>query len=103
MDQAEKMMRIVAPNLYNQIVTILEEDNIHPYDIEANVIEETSGFKVVIRFGEGFTQERSEVFSYKSIEDMDTEITEFIHSISEECKQVMVSDYFKMMKMYTLL
>ncbi|MBP2258534.1 hypothetical protein [Virgibacillus alimentarius] len=96
---SERMMRIVSPNLYNHVTAELEKMNIHSYDIEANVIEEDSGLQVIVRFGEGFTQERSQLFSYDTVTALDKDIDTFIKSIGEDCKQIMIADYFKMMKM----
>ncbi len=95
----EKTLRIVSPKLYNHIITLLAEHHIHPYDITANVIEETSGLQLIIRFGEDFAHAKSESFSFKQIENPDDSITAFIDSIGEEAKEAMVADYFKMMKM----
>lgn len=95
----EKPLRVVLPKLYNYLVKELESFHVHAYDIQANAVEKDSGYQIMIHYGEGFSQLESQFFFYKSINNLDESITEYIGTIGEKCKQVMVADYFKMMKM----
>ncbi|WP_404452293.1 hypothetical protein LG329_18285 [Virgibacillus necropolis] len=95
----ERSIRAIAPELYANIISELENAHIHPYDIQANAVKEDGGYKLIIRFGEDFAHTESEFFSFQSIERMDTDLTEFVKKIGEACKQVMIQDYYKMMKM----
>ncbi|QKY69154.1 hypothetical protein [Lentibacillus sp. CBA3610] len=95
----EQPMRIILPNLYNEITKQLEEQhNIHPYDIQAKAVTEDSGYQVIIYFGDGFSHRKSKHFSSEAIEKMDTDESGFIEELGDACKEVMIADYFKMMR-----
>lgn len=95
----QRALRAVSPKLFRYISETLEEGNIHPYDIQASSVEKEDGLQVFIQYGDNFTQSKSAYFSYQSIEKLDKEIETFIKEIAEACKQTMIADYFKMMKM----
>lgn len=95
----EQSLRVILPELYNFVTDELERlHNIHPYDIQIYTIEETTGYQLIFYFGEGYSHQDSHSFSKNSIEKMDKEITDFIEIFGESCKEVMIADYFKMMK-----
>ena len=98
-EEKQKALRVVSPKLFNYITKILEEANIHPYDIQASSIKTKNGLQVFIQYGENFTQSQSAYFSFKSVEMLDDEIFHFVKEIAESCKETMIADYFKMMKM----
>jgi hypothetical protein len=92
-------MRIILPKLYQAITNKLEEQhNIHPYDIQAKVQTDTSGYQVIVYFGDGFAHKESHYFSNEAIENMNHNVIEFIEKIGDACKEVMIADYFKMMR-----
>lgn len=97
--EQEVSLRIVLPDLYKDIVDKLKEQHIHAYDIQASAVKKENGFEVFIRFGEGFTQKQSQYFTYEAIEKTDQAITNFVEGIGKACKEIMIADYFKMMKM----
>lgn len=92
-------LRAVSPQLYNYITEILEESNIHQYDFEASTIEIDNGLQVFIQYGENFSQSQSAFFTFTEINQLDEKIKSFVEEIAEACKEVMIADYFKMMKM----
>ncbi|MGY0691712.1 hypothetical protein ACW2QC_02825 [Virgibacillus sp. FSP13] len=94
----EQPIRILFPKLYEYIETELENLHVHPYDIQANIAEEGSEYRILIHFGDGFAHTKSQLFTLEAINQLDTQITEFIKELGEKCKEVMIADYFKMMK-----
>ncbi|WP_164668821.1 hypothetical protein [Virgibacillus doumboii] len=95
----EQPLRVVLPELYTFVTEGLEDlHNIHPYDIQLYGVEEETGYQLIFYFGEGYSHQESIFFSHSSIEKKDSEITDFVEKFGESCKEVMIADYFKMMK-----
>lgn len=95
----ERFLRVILPNLYNFLMEELEKHyNIHPYDIQAHAIKESEQYQLIFYFGDGFAHQKTKSFSNEAIEKMSTEITDFAKELGEACKEVMIADYFKMMK-----
>ncbi|WP_010530761.1 hypothetical protein [Lentibacillus jeotgali] len=95
----EQPMRVILPDLYKEITTNLEErHNIHKYDIQAHAAKTPSGYEAIIYFGDSYAHMESQYFSNQSIKNMNHEIMEFIERVGNACKEVMIADYFKMMR-----
>ncbi|ALX47904.1 hypothetical protein [Lentibacillus amyloliquefaciens] len=95
----EKPMRVILPDLHHEITKQLEEQhNIHPYDIQTKVTESNSGYQVTIYFGDSFAHRESQHFSSEAIENKDPVLSEFVEKIGDTCKEVMIADYYKMMR-----
>lgn len=93
-------LRVILPNLYNYMTAELESRfNLHPYDFQVSAMKEVGGYNIIIQFGDGFAHNHTEFFSYETIQKTDSEIDKVIEKIGESCKEVMIADYFKMMKM----
>lgn len=95
----QQALRAVSPKLYNYITEILEESNIHPYDIQTSTIKTDEGLQVFVQYGENFKQSQSSFFSFETINNLDSQINDFTKEIADACKKAMIADYFKMMKM----
>lgn len=95
----QKELRAVSPKLFRYISETLEVSNIHPYDIQATAVEKEDGLQVFIQYGNNFNHSKSDYFTHQAIEKRNEEIDAFIKVIAEACKQTMIADYFKMMKM----
>ncbi|RYG71840.1 hypothetical protein EU245_12840 [Lentibacillus lipolyticus] len=92
-------LRIILPELYSFITTKLEEHyNIHPYDIQVYAAKETSGYKLIFYYGDGYARQKTQSFTDKVLKNFDTELLEFIEAVGESCKEVMIADYYRMMK-----
>ncbi|TMN23684.1 hypothetical protein FH966_12865 [Lentibacillus cibarius] len=95
----KRTLRIILPELYNFITTKLEElYNIHPYDIQVYAVKEASGYKLFLYYGDGYAHQKSQSFTDEALQNFDTELLEFIESVGESCKEVMIADYYRMMK-----
>ncbi|ASK62637.1 hypothetical protein CFK37_10980 [Virgibacillus phasianinus] len=99
MTQGEQSIRAIAPDLYRYIVNELETIHIHPYDVQANGIKKENGIQLICRFGEEYTHVKSEFFPFEAIGRLDKKLEDFINQLGEECKQSMIADYYKMLKM----
>lgn len=97
--EKEWILRAVSPELFEHITAELEKSNIHPNDIQANAIKKDDGLDVTVRFGDNFGQTRSQFFAYADINSNHESINTFANDIAEACREVMIADYFKMMKM----
>lgn len=95
----EQPIRMVFPELYDFLNTELEKLHIHSYDYQATIAEKKDGYEIFLRFGEGFTQTLSRFFGYEVIEEKGQDLLDFIQLMGESCKNILVADYFKMMKM----
>ncbi|SFD77437.1 hypothetical protein SAMN05216238_10429 [Lentibacillus persicus] len=95
----EKPMRVILPQLHHQIAEQLEEQhNIHPYDIQTKVIPVDAGYEVIVYFGDSFAHREAAYFSVEAIEKNGGELSGFIEKIGDTCKEVMIADYYKMMR-----
>ncbi|MGM8364955.1 hypothetical protein ACLIBG_05650 [Virgibacillus sp. W0181] len=94
-----KGLRVIDPKLFRYIVNKLNDShNIHSYDIEALAVKEASGLTITLRYGENYAQSKEAFFSFEIINNRSEELNAFIQEAADECKEVMVADYFKMMK-----
>lgn len=94
----EKPMRMVAPALYQQLVSIFDEFHIHPYDIKANVKQKKEGLEILLRYGETFSKGQSRYFRQQDIEEQNSTVKSFFKETAESCKETLIADYYKMMK-----
>lgn len=95
--QQMKSLRISSPKLYHYIISGLEAFNIHSYDVLLEGIKEKTGIRVVLHYGQNFTQNKMAIFSFKTIEEHGNDLKEFINEVSADCKKTMIDDYFNQM------
>ncbi|MBY7142031.1 hypothetical protein KFZ56_02785 [Virgibacillus sp. NKC19-3] len=97
--QKRKFLRVLSPDLYRYITDKFEElHNIHAYDIQADAIKEETGLHLRLQFGDQFAHQEERFFTFDAIEERSTELEEFVKSTADKCQEVMIADYFKMMK-----
>ena len=92
-----KSLRMVSPELYHQIISALEEFNIHSYDILLKAVKKKTGIQVILYYGQNFTRNQTAFFSFKTIKEQGDDLTEFINIVSDDCKKTMIDDYFNKM------
>jgi len=95
----EKMLRFAAPNLYKKMVETFLAYNIHSYDIYATVVKQEKGFELTLRFSESFSQAVTGFVSFEQAENPDEEVTSFFKETAEKCKNQLISDYYRMIKL----
>lgn len=93
----EKPLRIISPDLYNFIISEFKNYNIHSYDLLVNGTKKEKGIEITLRFGERFDRKQTKLFTFKTLEERDDELTEFIKDTVEICKKAMIDDYFERM------
>lgn len=94
-----KPLQIIDPKLYRYIVEELNDrHNIHSYDTEILATKEDSGLTIIIKYGENFTHSKEELFIYETLKNRGDDFIKFVHEVADECKEVMIAEYFKMMK-----
>ncbi|MEH7225140.1 hypothetical protein V7112_15120 [Bacillus sp. JJ1566] len=95
----EKLLRFAAPNLYQKMVDTFFEYNIHSYDIYATVVKQEEGYDLTLRFSQSFSQSVTAFISFEQANDPDEEIASFFKETAEKCKNQLISDYYKMIKL----
>lgn len=94
-----KPLRVIDPKLYKFIVDELNRrHNIHSYDIEILAKKIDSGLTMTFKYGEDYAQSKEIFFDFKTLHDRSSKLTDFVHELADECKSVMIKDYFKMVK-----
>ncbi|MFS0862905.1 hypothetical protein [Fredinandcohnia sp. 179-A 10B2 NHS] len=94
----EKLLRFAAPSLYQKMVDVFSKYNIHSYDIHATVVKQTDGYEVKLRFSQSFSQTVSTFVSFEQATEPDEEVATFFKETAETCKNQLISDYYKMIK-----
>lgn len=96
----EQPLRLVLPICYQHLLDQFTLYHLHPYDMKASVISENGGFAIMLRYGEGLTQYKKQLFEQEALENLtsESEQTQFYKESAEICKKAMIADYYKMMK-----
>ena len=98
-EKSTRPLEIVDSTTYRYIIEALyEKQNIHSYDVEILAREEDTGLMIILKFGENFSHSKKAFFQYETLKKLDEDFVKFIDDVTEECKKVMVAEYFKMMK-----
>jgi len=95
----EKPLRLVKPGSYALLIKELESFHLHSYDMKASAIEEGDGITIVVRFGEQLNHAMKQFFTHETIQNADSLMTDFFRKVAEACKQALIADYYKMMKL----
>ncbi|WP_453991753.1 hypothetical protein [Bacillus nitroreducens] len=95
----EKLLRFVAPALYQKMVETFLAHNIHSYDIYATVVKQENGYELTLRFSQSFSQSVTTFVSFEQAKNPDAEIETFFKETAEKCKNQLISDYYKMIKL----
>lgn len=95
----EKLLRFVAPTLYEKMVEVFAAQNIHSYDIYATVVKQEGGYELSLRFSQSFSQSVTTFISFDQAKDPDEETLVFFKETAEKCKNQLISDYYKMIKL----
>jgi hypothetical protein len=94
----EKLMRFAAPALYEKMVEAFEDLHIHPYEIHATVIKNENGMDVCLRFSADYSQSITNHFDNEQVMQPDEEVNLFFQNAANQCKALLIADYYKMMK-----
>ncbi|WP_258000390.1 hypothetical protein [Bacillus sp. Marseille-P3661] len=94
----EKLLRFAAPNLYQKMVEVFSNYNIHSYDIYSTVVKQEQGFEVKLRYSRSFSQSVTVFVTFEQAMKPDEEVIQFFKETAETCKNQLISDYFKMVR-----
>lgn len=98
MQENQKSLRAVSPKLYRLIMAGLEDEyHIQPYDVQAEAVKKDTGFQVILRFGEQFTENQEQFFSFEAVSEKSDQVKEFVQTAGDACKQVLIEDYYRIM------
>ncbi|WP_102275261.1 hypothetical protein [Cytobacillus massiliigabonensis] len=97
--QKEESIRIAAPILYRRMIETFEKYNIHPYDAHGTVIKTQDCLEITIRHSNSFTEIARTEISFEQALQPDEKLTCFFEQAAEKCKNQLITDYFKMIKL----
>lgn len=98
MTKKEIPLRFYNTDLYQILLNQLTHFHIHPHDMEASVQRKESKYTVILRFGEEFSHEQTKDFIDEDFIHGKENIIEFFFISAKQCKEVMIGDYYQMMK-----
>ncbi|MHC0037840.1 hypothetical protein [Pseudoneobacillus sp. C159] len=94
-----KLLRYAASALYERMVEVFSQHNIHSYDVHSTVSKQKDGFEVCLRFSTNFAEKMSTRFTEDQVKSPDEDVTEFFNEAAEKCKSQLIVDYYKMIKL----
>ncbi|KOP82758.1 hypothetical protein AMS60_09905 [Bacillus sp. FJAT-21945] len=97
--QKEESLRIAAPNVYRRMIETFEKYNIHPYDAHGTVIKTQEGLEITLRLSNHFNEIAKTEISFEQAQRPDKELSCFFEQAAEKCKNQLITDYFKMIKL----
>ncbi|MDQ0229964.1 hypothetical protein [Metabacillus malikii] len=96
----ERLLRFAAPALYKKMVEVFSKKNIHPYDIYATAKDRVDGLTLTISLSQSLSAKPiSADFSFDQANNPDERVETFFQETVETCKQQLISEYFKMIKL----
>jgi hypothetical protein len=95
----EKLLRYAAPALYQRMIEVFSQHNIHSYDVHSTVIKKELGYEVSLRFSANFAEKISSFFTNEQAAQPDEEVTQFFNETAKKCKSQLIADYYKMIKL----
>lgn len=94
----ERPLRFVDRELYQLLLDECESKHVHSYDIKASAIADKLGVTLILRFGDDLNHCKETFFTHQSIRQKDIEVRTYLQMVTEECKEVIIRDYYKMLK-----
>lgn len=91
-------LRSYSKLLYEVMKEELLVSNIHSYDVRPFVDEVSEGVHIHLFYGEDYAHESKGLFTAEQVNQIDEEVKQFFNEIGKKCQEVMIADYFKMMK-----
>ncbi|MCM2532024.1 hypothetical protein NDK43_05995 [Neobacillus pocheonensis] len=95
----ERLLRFAAPALYQRMVETFSTFHIHPYDVQATIFKNESGFDVTLRFSNDFSQTVTIDLKNEQVAQPDEDVTRFFEEAAAKCKSTLIADYYKMIKL----
>lgn len=95
----EGSLRVEAPAVYDRMIETFSRYNIHPYDAQGAVIKKEEGIEIVLKFSNGFSKTVQTHISADQAKNPDDEVTLFFERAADECKNQLIADYYKMIKL----
>ena len=94
----EKLLRFIAPGFYSKMVDTFSAYHIHPYDVHATAIKREDGLEVSLTFSSDFSQSVTKHFTNEQAIHPDEEVIQFFQEAADQCKSILIANYYKMMK-----
>jgi hypothetical protein len=95
----EKLLRFAAPALHKKMCETFSTYNIHPYDVQGTVVKKEKGFDLTLRFSANYSKSESTHISFEQAANPDEAVVRFFEETAEKCKSMLISDYYKMIKL----
>lgn len=94
----QKPLRVVAPALYKQMIKVLDEVQIHPYDVDASAVKQRKEVQIILQYGDKYTQTDHLTVTDAVATKPNDETERFFQEAAERIKKQLIADYFKMVK-----
>lgn len=94
----EKPLRFIEPDLYQLLLAELQRKHLHSYDMKASAIKDQTGVTLILRYGDELHSSKQAYFSYEAIRQRAEELIDYLDKVTEECKETIIRDYYKMLK-----
>jgi len=91
-------LRFAAPKLYEQLISVMEDFHMHPYDIDATASETDDKLHIQIRYGESYTNMETFRIDPDDAQCAGDQSKEFFQTVMKQCRKQWIADYYKMMK-----
>jgi hypothetical protein len=90
-------LRFVKPEYYRMLLRELEVYHLHPFDVHASAIAAEDELTIVIRYGDRAVWKCQSLLG-EDANAAEGAIADFFRETAEDCKNTLIADYYKMMK-----
>ncbi|WNS73570.1 hypothetical protein RRV45_11610 [Bacillus sp. DTU_2020_1000418_1_SI_GHA_SEK_038] len=97
--EREQSLRFAAPHVYQTMVDSFKKFNIHPYDAIGTIKPAKNGYDITIKSANHFSEIATITISKEQALVPDTETENLFQEAAEKCKSLLISDYYKMIKL----
>lgn len=95
----EESLRFAAPKLYGKMMETFSKYNLHPYDTESSALKKEDGMDITLKLAGSNSVVATTHLTRKQIEQPDEDVVSFFETSAEECKNLLIKNYFKMIKL----
>ena len=97
--EKEQSLRFAAPHVYQTMVDSFKKYNIHPYDAIGTIKTAKNGYDITIKSANHFSEIATITISEEQAMVPDSETVNLFEEAAKKCKSLLISDYYKMIKL----
>lgn len=95
----EESLRIGAPRLYERMMEAFSKHRIHPFDTEGKVVKKKDRIHITLTLAGSTSPLATKEFTLQQAKEPDQEVISFFEGTAEECKNLLIKNYYKMIKL----